>query len=611
MDGFYGQEDPTLIDTNTIHMAFRTLDEFKRKNGGKLPHSWHLADSEEFIATSRILNSKQPEPFKHLNEHLLKLFACTCRGNLPPLQSVIGGMAAQEVIKACTGKFHPIFQFFYFDCRDVLPDNPFELLDDLTRFNSQDRYSGQVSVFGSDFQRKLKNLRCFLVGTGALGCEYIKNFAMMGVSCGGGGGQLTITDMDTIEKSNLNRQFLFRSWDVNKFKAEVACASGKAMNPHMNIQVNLNRVGVENESIYNEDFYKSVDVVCNALDNVKTRLYIDAKIIEYQKPLIESGTLGTQGNVQVVVPFLTQTYSSDQDPPEKSIAICTLKIFPNLIEHTIQWARDKFQGFFTNPAVAALSYMKNPASYLQGLQKLKSQQALEELRGLEQVLVTETCQTFEQCVQWAKNSWEENFHDSIGQLLASFPPDHLTSAGLPFWSGPKRCPHVLNFDASEKLHFEYVFTAANLKASMHCLDQERDRGKVLALIKARTERPDEARSKKRQIKINETNKNDDDDLVVDDGEEEDLARLTQFFEQFHTQPEKVRSRVQLRPVEFEKDDDTNLHMDFITTCSNLRAENYDIPPTDKYKVCIGNSVLDIQAEISLSEHYRIFSGFCY
>jgi ubiquitin-activating enzyme E1 len=59
------------------------------------------------------------------------------------------------------------------------------------------------------------------VGAGAIGCEMLKNWAMMGVGCGAGG-CVHVTDMDTIEKSNLNRQFLFRPADIQKLKATTA-----------------------------------------------------------------------------------------------------------------------------------------------------------------------------------------------------------------------------------------------------------------------------------------------------------------------------------------------------------------------------------------------------
>jgi ubiquitin-activating enzyme E1 len=52
--------------------------------------------------------------------------------------------------------------------------------------------------------------------------------------------------------------------------------------------------------------------------------------------LLESGTLGTKGNTQVVVPHLTESYASSQDPPEKETPSCTVKNFPNAIQHTIE-----------------------------------------------------------------------------------------------------------------------------------------------------------------------------------------------------------------------------------------------------------------------------------
>ena len=52
--------------------------------------------------------------------------------------------------------------------------------------------------------------------------------------------------------------------------------------------------------------------------------------------MLESGTLGTKGHSQIVVPGKTEHYGASRDPPEKSIPLCTLKSFPNQIEHTLQ-----------------------------------------------------------------------------------------------------------------------------------------------------------------------------------------------------------------------------------------------------------------------------------
>ena len=64
-------------------------------------------------------------------------------------------------------------------------------------------------------------------------------------------------------------------------------------------------------------------------------------------------------------------------------------------------------------------------------------------------------------------------------------------------------------------------------------------------------------------------------------------------------PSPETLKLKLVPIEFEKDDDTNLHMDFITAASNLRAENYDIPPADKHKV---NKVANVTWQQRLSNY---------
>jgi ubiquitin-activating enzyme E1 len=66
------------------------------------------------------------------------------------------------------------------------------------------RYDDQIRIYGQEIQAKLGKVKTFMVGAGALGCEYIKAFALMGIGCGEGG-LVTVTDNDNIEVSNLNR----------------------------------------------------------------------------------------------------------------------------------------------------------------------------------------------------------------------------------------------------------------------------------------------------------------------------------------------------------------------------------------------------------------------
>jgi ubiquitin-activating enzyme E1-like protein 2 len=66
-----------------------------------------------------------------------------------------------------------------------------------------------------------------------------------------------------------------------------------------------------------------------------------SRCVTNQRSLLESGTMGAKGHVQVIVPHLTESYASQQDPPDQDVPYCTLKSFPANIEHTIQWARDK------------------------------------------------------------------------------------------------------------------------------------------------------------------------------------------------------------------------------------------------------------------------------
>lgn len=350
-----------------LHLGFQALDAFRAAHG-ELPAPSDAAHAAELLSLAKGMPGGGDVEF---SERLLRNLASGARGELSPLCAFFGGIAAQEVMKACSGKFTPLLQWMYFDAEEALPGNGAEPLPTAETAPRGSRYDAQACVLGWKTQEQLGRLKYMLVGAGAIGCEMVKNWAMMGLGAGEGG-KVVVTDPDTIEKSNLNRQFLFRPWDVTKAKSATAAAAIKQMNPQMTIEAQLNRVGAETEDIFDDDFWEApsgpftpctpyiptsprillasptplnitlpsshqaLSGVCNALDNVQARLYVDQRCIYYQKSLLESGTLGAKGNVQLVVPRLTESYGSSRDPPEKSIPVCTLKNFPNEISHCIQ-----------------------------------------------------------------------------------------------------------------------------------------------------------------------------------------------------------------------------------------------------------------------------------
>ncbi|TBT98871.1 ubiquitin-activating enzyme, partial [Hamiltosporidium magnivora] len=116
--------------------------------------------------------------------------------------------------------------------------------------------------------------------------------------------------------------------------------------------------GKETQSVFSDTFLTNTSLVVNALDNIEARLYVDKRCITNKIPLFESGTLGTKGNVQVVIPYKTERYSSSRDPPDKSIPLCTIRNFPHCIEHTIEWALSEFQSNFEEKIIGISEYIK-------------------------------------------------------------------------------------------------------------------------------------------------------------------------------------------------------------------------------------------------------------
>lgn len=485
---------------------------------------------------------------KHIdssNTFLLKL----CRnleGNICAIQSVIGSLVAQEVQKGCINKFMPIGQWFYFESIDSVDDDVH-----IHKKKYMGRYRDQINIFGTDVQERIEKSHIFLVGAGAIGCEHIKNMAMMGI------GKITVTDMDNIEKSNLSRQFLFRPTDIGLSKSVVAAREGMKINSHVHITAHTNKVCKETESVYNDDFYRHITFVANALDNIQARLYMDQQCIKYKKPLLESGTLGIKGNTQIVIPNLTETYGSTQDPQEDTIPLCTLKNFPYQIEHCIQYARELFENVFSN-SIKTLSdclYRKDE------FEKMSLPDLINARNEIMYILENIPKNALD-CVIFGYRLWVKHFDEQIEDLVKKYPANHITEQGLLFWTGTKKYPDILKYDINDETHVDFVVHTAILWGKVFNIDVNIDRKKCVAVFKKYIKGKIDIQQKKSDEKNGENEtKNAILETLPDPGNYVGLS---------------------VKPIEFEKDDDDNHHMDFITLASNFRASNYKIPHADKY-----------------------------
>jgi ubiquitin-activating enzyme E1 len=417
---------------------------------------------------------------------------------------------------------------------------------------------------------KLADSKIFIVGSGAIGCELLKNLAMMGVGTSSTG-SIHITDMDRIEKSNLNRQFLFGYQDIGKYKSEAVVGAISRINPGVNIIAQQNKVGHETLSIYNEKFMRELTCVLTALDNIQARIFVDNLCIDSTIPLIDSGTLGTKGNVQTIIPHMTQTYGSTNDPAEQSIPLCTLKSFPYMIEHTIQWARDLFEGLYIKAPQNYMRYVKSPQS-IKSINPSELKEVIDDIIFVSENLV---CHVNE-CVEFAYKMWHVHFRDLIYHLVQKFPQDMVNEFGVKYWSGTKKCPEQPVFSLKNALHLNFVIACSNLWAKVFGLTgiiTEKLIHKVLKNVKIPAITPLKGDIKVEEPKDGSTTVGSTTvDSTTVGSTDQDLIQQLPAVEE-----------IEVHPLEFEKDDDTNHHIDFITHSSNMRAINYGIPIADKFK----------------------------
>eukprot|EP01063_Lacrimia_lanifica_P031617 TRINITY_DN5258_c0_g1_i1.p1 TRINITY_DN5258_c0_g1~~TRINITY_DN5258_c0_g1_i1.p1 ORF type:complete len:651 (+),score=245.33 TRINITY_DN5258_c0_g1_i1:1122-3074(+) len=427
------------------------------------------------------------------------------------------------------------------------------------------RYASMIAVLGEAATKRLQNEKLFMVGCGALGCELLKNFALMGLGTGPKG-FVTVTDPDKIERSNLSRQFLFRNEHIGGFKSKVAADAAKKINAKAKVVAKTLRVGGDTEAQFDARFWEKQDGVVTALDNVNARLYVDGMCVRHARKMIDSGTLGPQAHSQVVLPKLSENYGAKRDPAEKHIPQCTLHFFPNTIEHTIAFARDWFGGAFEAGAGVARAFRDDPAAFERRLGTLAPKDRRAELQTLRDGL---RGAGFDECVRWARRAFHSLFCTSIKAVLKAHPLDKKDDQGHLFWRGKFKPPHPISYDPADPTHRAFVATASRLQAELHHVPWDPAAAAAAAqepLPAADVADLDAAVS-----------------LTDDENEEADAAACKALWAEVAGLAGAGGGGAPAA-IEFEKDDATNGHVPLLTAAANLRAMCYNIPTADANEV---------------------------
>lgn len=359
-----------------------------------------------------------------------------------PVNSYFGGLIASEAIKFITNKYLPISQWYFWEDKSYLNYYP-------------NGSNNTEKLVGKETYQKMINGKWFLIGSGAIGCEMLKNLALMNFATQDG--KIYVTDPDTIEVSNLSRQFLFHEQDLNKSKSYIAGLKIKEFNNKINVDSRQDKMCSETEKKYNKSFYQDLDGLINALDNYDARLYMDNKAVENSLPLFESGTQGMKGNTQPVIPHLTENYGASSDPPEsESYPLCTIKNFPNKPEHVIHYQKELFNEWLNDFPTKVNKYLKNKKY----LDELAETDRTEFIKKLNMFFKFSNC--WEDQVEFWNQFYNEYYYKNISSVLDKYPKDHMVNGEL-YWSNGKKCPHY----SSEELKFQFIKSSLKISEILY------------------------------------------------------------------------------------------------------------------------------------------------
>ena len=547
-----------------MHLAFLTLHEFFKINK-KLPEN----DKDELINIMKLLNKIKDDIkndwYKNLKineEFLIDIFKYSnCQ--ISPICSYAGGVVSQEIIKYI-GIYKTINQWFRAEFTSIL-DKGINNNIILTR---ETRYKDQILIFGDETQKNIENLNIFLVGAGAVGCEILKNLAMMG-ACTNKNSLLTVTDHDRIEKSNLNRQFLFRENDISKLKSECAIEAIKEMNKNINCKFMEEFVDKNTQNIFNKEFFEKQNAVIIAVDSYEGRTYISELCEEYKVPYFNCGTEGPYANVEAFIPGIIEKASYPVNY-NKIVPQCTLRMYPSSINHCVLWALDHFEKYFNYNIKNIETLQNNIDNFYNGMNKIKDLRTrYHKMKNIFELLKIANKQDFVECVKIAIKKYLKFFNHNIIDLLKIHPPEKINKeTGLRYWTGNKKMPHPLDYNIYDNQCYEFIKSFSSLLAE--CLGIDIKNINLKDYIEDCAEKFKEFDTKEKIFEKKAYYENN-------------IKKLKDTIN-LYIKYNNIKN--QFHPKKYEKDTQDINEINYIYYSSILRAKNYDIKEESKIKIKI-------------------------
>ena len=394
-------------------------------------------------------------------------------------------------------------------------------------------------------------------------CEYVKMLSKMGF-CENEKSNLIISDNDLIQNYISNPKFLQNQNTKGTSKALNLSKKALEFNKFLKIKVFKQKVNYENENIFTDEIWDSLDLVINTSNDNETKSYLKTKSVFHLKNYYDSLVQENECETHILKP-LQNCYKKRI----KSKIISNDKFFPYKMEHCVKWAINIFKEIFETNSLLFSNYFKNnekTKNFMENLSDkyLYSRYKLRDLNNFVKIFENPYLESY---VKFGIKIYQRYFDQEISELLILFPCDLIEDNYL-FWNSPNRPPITLPFKKSNMNHQNFIIVFVKILNQIFPLQETANKEKILECLK-------KIKISRKKILIKNQDKNT---LKIENKE-----KLSLIFEKLKEITEKYK-KIHIKNIKLNLKSEKTSHLDIITLLSNIKAYNYSINMVSKKQI---------------------------